>query len=291
LKGICENKMGAISFTDIYYPIKNELLKMENELKIIVDTFSDEQGDNEFKHSFKRKGKRLRPALLILSAKTVNNDIINTSDDKLINLAVALELIHNASLIHDDIIDEDKLRRGQKTLNNLYGNRIAVLVGDALNARAFHIISSLNEDKIQIAAVELIEKMSLAEILQIKNNTLPNKEVYLEIIKAKTAIFMEVCCGFGASIAGGSIENIKNLQEFGLNLGMTYQIVDDVIDNDPIALGFVGLKDAIIYANKCKESLVSLKDSIYKQKLLDFIDLILKYPNLSELHTEKIQVL
>ena len=282
--------MGKISIKDIYYPIKNELLQIEFELTKVVNSFDTDLRNDEFRHPFKVRGKMLRPALLALSAKFVNEALINASNDKLIRLGVALELIHNASLIHDDIIDEDKLRRGQKTLNNLYGNKIAVLVGDAINARAFHIISSLNEQELQISTVELIEKMSLAEILQIKNNYSPEKKKYLQVIKAKTAMFMETCCGFGAIISNGTKQEILNLREFGMNLGMAYQIVDDVIDNDPVARRFITFQDAVGYSDLCRKSLDGLKDNIYKQKLLDFVDLILQYPNQYELLAQKKQV-
>ncbi len=269
--------MGEVSLKDIYNPIRNELSKMEDELSKVINSFATASQISEFKYLFKVKGKRIRPALLILSAKAVSEDLAGEFDDKLIKLSTALELIHNASLIHDDIIDEDMLRRGQKTLNNLYGNKIAVLVGDALNARAFYMISNLEEHQLQVAAIELIEKMSIAEILQIENNASPDKEVYLEVIKAKTALFMEICCGFGATIVKGTPNDVKNLQAYGFNLGMAYQIVDDIIDCDSNAKIFVTFQDAVDHANKCRESLVDVRDSIYKQNLLDFVDIILKF--------------
>ena len=271
--------MSTKMLQDIFRPIEAELAMMEHELSKIVNSFGDDLINDEFRHPFYIKGKRLRPALMMLSARTVNAGLLDVTINSLISLAAALELIHNASLVHDDVIDEDVVRRGKPTINSLYGNKIAVLVGDALNARAFQMIARLGRLEFLHSALDLIEKMSIGEILQIENSIDPQENIYLKVIEAKTALFVELSCGFGAMMAGGTEEEIRRMKAFGLNLGMAYQIIDDLIDGDPQARRFVTFNDAVEFADISRKALAGSKDSLSKDSLLEFINLVLTYPD------------
>ncbi|MGE5628233.1 MAG: polyprenyl synthetase family protein [Solirubrobacterales bacterium] len=228
-----------------------------------------------FNHFFKVQGKYLRPTLILLSAYTVNPNLTDEQIDKIIKLSVAVELIHSASLIHDDIIDGDLMRRGQKTLNNVYGKKTAVLAGDALYAKAFSILSKSLPREIENVITQVIESMCAAEITQAREIEI-SKQEYFQIIKGKTASFMSACCKLGAALAGADEKGMSNFERYGLNLGMIYQIVDDCIDKDSIALKYVTLKDAENLALESKRLLEFFNDSIYKTELVNLIEYILK---------------
>lgn len=267
-----------ITLEEIYTPISNQLMLLEETLENSIQNICGTNVNSVFKHSFKIPGKRLRPALLLLSAQSINQKHTPEVDFQLIQLAVALELIHTASLIHDDIIDTDLTRRGQKTLNNVFGNKVAVLAGDVLHAHAFSIISGQFPKEYQNRTIQMIESMCLAEISQLGVvDILASKEEYLNIIDGKTASFTSNCCRFGANLAGASDSEIVCLENYGLNFGMAYQIIDDFIDKDPISIRHVGLEEAYKYACKAKDSLRTLEDTVYKQKLIDFLQYILNF--------------
>lgn len=267
-----------LNLEDIYTPISSYLVLLEEELDNTVQNLSITNNQNIFKHSFKIPGKRMRPALLLLSANAVNSRILPSDDFRLVQLSTALELIHTASLIHDDVIDEDLTRRGQKTLNNEFGNKIAVLAGDVLNSRAFLIISKNFPIEYHNQLTQMIETMSLSEIEQLGSlNGIFNKDSYLKIINGKTALFMGNSCRFGAMLAGGSEDEITALENYGINIGMAYQLIDDIIDKESVSIQYEGLKLAEEYANKAKHSISILKESVYKEKLIHFLDYILNY--------------
>lgn len=269
-----------ISIEETYKPIYNQLTQLEETLIGTIRSLCPPAVLDVFSHSFKIPGKRLRPALLFLSAKAINQELSFDTESKLIQMAVALELIHSASLVHDDIIDEDLTRRGQKTLNNRFGNKIAVLAGDALYSRAFLIIARQFPKDIEEQVIQMIETMCLSEMEQLRlSDVIPTREEYLKLIYGKTALFMADCSRFGADLAGGSNNDIICLEKYGLNFGMAYQIIDDYIDKDATSLKYTGLQDALHYAEEAKKSIAGLKDSIYKEKLIDFLYFILDYPN------------
>lgn len=271
-----------ISLEETYKPITVQLSKLEEALMVTIRSLCPPTIQNVFSHSFKIPGKRLRPALLFLSANAVNQNLSSEIEAKLIEIAVALELIHSASLVHDDVIDEDLTRRGQKTLNNMFGNKIAVLAGDALYSRAFLIIARQFPKEYEEIVIQLIETMCLSEMEQIRlTDVIPTREEYLKLIYRKTALFMSDCCRFGASLACAGENEIACLENYGLNFGITYQMIDDYIDKDTTSLKYIGLHDARHYSEEAKKSIIGLKDSIYKEKLIDFLDFILNYSNVS----------
>ena len=121
--------------------------------------------------------------------------------------------------------------RGQKTISRIYGKKIAVLAGDVVYSLAFSTLSSSLPKKFKQAIVELTENMCASEVIQAEN-MLPTREIYLNIIKGKTALFMSVSCKIPAALAGATKEQITGIEEYGLNLGMAYQIMDDCTDKD-----------------------------------------------------------
>lgn len=181
-------------------------------------------------------GKRLRPLLTLQSALCFGP--LNTST---IQAAVAAELIHMASLIHDDVIDRSELRRGKPTVNAEHGNLIAVLTGDYVFAEAFHILSSEQLLPSMSYLVEAIQGMCHGEVQQAgeRFDLSSRTEDYFTRIAQKTGILLASCCRSGAATAGASPDEIEALGNYGFNLGYAYQIVDDLLDfsGDPQVTG------------------------------------------------------
>lgn len=181
-------------------------------------------------------GKRIRPFLVLSSAQCfgpLNSDVINT--------AVACELIHMASLVHDDIIDQSILRRNKPSINAQFGNQASVLVGDYLFAKAFEILSSNRLFECLNLVVEAVGKMCDGEIAQEKNrfNLNQSTEEYYRRIYEKTGILMATCCQTGAIAGGASIESTKSFKSYGEYIGYAFQIIDDIMDftGDELVLG------------------------------------------------------
>jgi len=267
---------------EIYQPIIKELALVETELKNVLffcghEGRATDDSKQVIEYFFNVPGKRFRPALVILSACAVNYRL-STTGYQPIHLAAIVELIHTASLIHDDIVDDSSSRRGQPTLNKQFGNKIAVLAGDMLYTRAFSLLTDKYDKKIIRILSQCVEKMCGGEI----NELLPADgklrtafPEYLKIIENKTASFMAACCQCGAELNSASKKLIDGLTDYGLNLGMTYQIVDDYIDGDFVNVKDYHIKKAEEFASKAKQSIKVLKNSIYKEKLFDLVDYIL----------------
>jgi octaprenyl-diphosphate synthase len=171
-------------------------------------------------------GKMLRPALLLLSAKTVGR-----ITEKHISVAAIVEIIHNATLLHDDVIDEGQQRRGTPTVNSLCGNESAVLLGDFLLSKAFMMCADIEPRVIKIisaAAVRICEG-ELRQITQKQNWQMTESE-YIDIIAEKTACLFKTCCQLGGLLAGADKTTVHALSGFGQNLGIAFQITDDVLD-------------------------------------------------------------
>lgn len=267
------------SFIEAKNSVSKELYEVEMILKNIGKDFSSSSTQEIFDYFFKSPGKYLRPSLIILSAKAINPNMTIEERIQLINLCVAIELIHSASLVHDDIIDNDLFRRGQKTLNNIYGRKIAVLAGDAFYAKAFSILLKLQTNDAQEIITQVIEKMCIAEIEQAKNQEI-SKQDYLNIIEGKTAIFMGACCKLGAITVEAKEEEITALENYGLNFGMVYQIVDDCTDGDINALkNDITTKSAEEFALKAEEVIKNLDSSVYKDGLISLLNYVLESSN------------
>ena len=179
-------------------------------------------------HIIAAGGKRMRPMLTLAAAKLCGV----TAGDRHVNLAACVEFIHTATLLHDDVVDESDLRRGLKTANAVWGNKASVLVGDFLFSRAFQVM-------VEDGSLEVLRILSHAsaviaegEVLQLTtaNDTETTEHAYLEVIKAKTATLFAAAARVGAVVANRPKVEEDALESYGLNLGIAFQLVDDVID-------------------------------------------------------------
>ena len=177
----------------------------------------------------KRKGKQIRPMLVFLIAKMISK---NELGEKSYRGASILELIHTATLVHDDIVDDSNQRRGFFSINALWKNKIAVLVGDYLLSRGLLIsVDNRDYDLLKIVS-DVVREISEGELLQIeKSRTMDlSEEMYYKIIEKKTAVLLAACCAIGASSVSANREVISKMYEFGKLLGMAFQIKDDLFD-------------------------------------------------------------
>lgn len=267
------------SFIKAKNVVSRELYEIEMILKNIGKDFSSKSTQEIFEYFFNIPGKYLRPSLIILSAKAINPKMTIEERIQLINLCVAIELIHSASLVHDDIIDTDLFRRGQETLNNIYGRKVAVLAGDAFYAKGFSILLKLPTNDAEEIITQVIEKMCMAEIEQAQNHKI-SKQNYFNILEGKTASFMAACCRLGAKIAKGKKEEITSLENYGLNLGMVYQIIDDCKDSDINAIkNNITVENAEEFALKAEQSIKLLEPSVYKDNLNSLLNYVLESSN------------
>ena len=178
-------------------------------------------------HIRHRGGKRMRPLLILLIAKNYGG-----VNDVTLRSAVGLELLHTASLVHDDVVDESKERRGQSSVNAEYNNKVAVLVGDYVLSTALLNISFTNNSDILRSIAVLGRNLSNGEILQLSNiqNTEFSEDIYYDVIKMKTAALFEACCEVGTLSVNANERQIELAKEFGRNLGIIFQIRDDIFD-------------------------------------------------------------
>jgi octaprenyl-diphosphate synthase len=172
-------------------------------------------------------GKRLRPALLVLSARACGY-----SGRDHFTLAAVIEMIHTATLLHDDVVDESALRRGHATANATFGNAAAVLVGDFLYSRAFELMVGLGSMRILEIVSHATNVIAEGEVLQLMNAGDVNLDEtrYLSVIQRKTAKLFEAAAQLGAVLAGASPEREAALAAYGMHLGTAFQLVDDVLD-------------------------------------------------------------
>jgi octaprenyl-diphosphate synthase len=210
----------------IYAPVRADLDALERLFR--AELSSDDPFVGELvTHVLTTRGKMLRPALTCLSALAAGG-----GTDARLRVAGAVELIHVASLIHDDVIDAADLRRGQASVNAVWGNQVAVLLGDFLFSKAFHMLARLRGDGIATAMAAATVRMAQAEIKQIKYGNTPHtdEQIYFDIIDGKTAALTGAACRCGALTAGASAEVVEALAAFGLEWGMAFQITDDTLD-------------------------------------------------------------
>jgi heptaprenyl diphosphate synthase len=172
-------------------------------------------------------GKRIRPVFVLLSGQVGTPDM-----DRINTVAVSLELIHMATLVHDDVIGDADLRRGKPTIRHLYGNRVAMYTGDYILARALENITSIHETKVHRILSRTIVQVCVGEIEQIKDkyNWDQNLRDYLRRIKRKTALLIAASCKLGAIVSGVPDEDAHRLYLYGYYIGMSYQIIDDILD-------------------------------------------------------------
>lgn len=215
-----------ISLEEIKEPIKTHITAFEKYFRASVQS-DVPLLDKITRFIVKRKGKQMRPMFVFLSA-----GICGEVNEKSYRAASLIELLHTATLVHDDVVDDSNERRGFFSLNALWKNKISVLVGDYLLSRG--LLLSLDNDDFQLLkqVSEAVREMSEGELLQIeKARRLDIEEnIYFEIIRKKTATLIASCCACGALSAGADNEMIKKMKEFGINVGIAFQLKDDLFD-------------------------------------------------------------
>ena len=215
----------AINGREIFELLRDDLAAIEREFG--RDTVSDVAAITEIGEYLRvGGGKRLRPALLLLSSK-----LFNYEGRGAVRLGAVVEIIHTATLVHDDIIDEAKTRRGRPAANTQWGNSKCVLAGDWLYMQAFKIAVQERNFRILDTLIDLTQQMVEGELLQMETlgKLIPLNEYY-DLIFRKTACLFSVCMRMGAILGGATSEQEERLSKYGHDLGMAFQIVDDVLD-------------------------------------------------------------
>lgn len=234
-------------------------------------------------------GKRLRSILALLSARMCNPK----PNPKAIILAACVELIHTATLLHDDVIDESALRRGKPSVHQIWGNQISILMGDFLFSRAFEMIMQTQSWPLLKTLSKTIASMAEGELLQMtaqRDLEVP-PETYFQIIQAKTATLFSAACGGGALVSSASSKEVIELESYGYNLGILFQITDDLLDytlnlGEDFKEGKITLPLMLIYeklSDQEKKDLRELKD--FNQAISFF-----KYYNIEKIILERAEV-
>lgn len=210
----------------LYTYLNADLTQIEKELEETIQAESQLLRQASL-HLLKAGGKRIRPVFVLLGGKFGNYDIKTIK-----NVAVSLELIHMASLVHDDVIDDAELRRGQQTIKAKWDNRIAMYTGDYIFARALELMTEIETPLAHQILSQTIVELSVGEIEQIKDkyNFEQNLRNYLRRIKRKTALLIAASCQLGAVVSEVPDEVHRKLYRFGYYVGMSFQITDDVLD-------------------------------------------------------------
>ena len=253
--------------------------------------------NNVFKHIFNAGGKRLRPLLTLMISHLISNE----SNDSTIALAAAVELIHTATLLHDDVIDNALIRRGLKTANNIWGDKTSILIGDFMLSKAFQLIIAAGKNKAFKELADAAATISAAEIMQLQllSKLDITLDEYFKLITDKTAVLFGAACAIGAIANDCDNEIIESARNFGINYGIAYQIKDDLLDytGDSVKLGkdnFQDIKEGkitlpiILLLQKAEQSILAEVLLAIKEynthKILQFI----KEYNIVELVHEQI---
>ncbi len=172
-------------------------------------------------------GKRLRPMLVLLAAKSLGYE----GNDHA-KLAAVIELIHTSTLLHDDVVDDSSMRRGRETANELFGNQASVLVGDFLYSRSFQMMVEVDNMKVLNILADTTNEVAAGEVLQLMNINDPkvSEDSYYQVIERKTAILFAAATQLGAVLCGASDQVEKGLRQYGLQLGIAFQLIDDALD-------------------------------------------------------------
>jgi octaprenyl-diphosphate synthase len=225
-------------------------------------------------HISKYRGKRLRPALVLLSGKCLGNIV-----PQHIDLAVVVEMVHTATLVHDDIIDEASMRRHVESVNSKWGREISILFGDYLFSRGFTILSALDSQVATLLLSQTVNIMSEGELIQLQRryDIGLSENDYFDIIERKTASLCAASCRLGATFAGANHKVSEMLSNYGLKIGIAFQIVDDCLD-------VMGTEEEIgkslnsdIQKGKLTLPLIRLVNQLPKHKLETTRDLIFQH--------------
>ena len=207
-------------------PIEDDMNNFVELFKLSL-THGEGMLEQVLKRIRERGGKRMRPMLVFLTARNLG-EVTDVTQ----NAALGLELLHTASLVHDDVVDESAERRGAPSVNAAYNNKVAVLVGDYILSTALLRVALSDNHRIVQHLAQLGRKLAAGEVLQLSNisNQEISEDVYYQVIDQKTAVLFESCCILGAISVGASDEMIEKTAKFGHNVGMIFQIRDDIFD-------------------------------------------------------------
>ena len=222
------------SISKIKAPISAELSVFEQKFRAALKT-DVPLLNNVIHYIVKRKGKQMRPMFVFLSA-----NLFAPTNDSTFRAASLIELLHTATLVHDDVVDDSNLRRGFFSLNAIWKNKIAVLVGDYLLSRGLQL--AVNNDEFQLLKVvsQAVQRMSEGELLQMEKARKMDidEATYFTIINHKTAALISACCEAGALSAGASDKAVEDMRAFGTHVGIAFQIKDDLFDyGDGVGIG------------------------------------------------------
>lgn len=260
-----------MQFLMLFKEINSDLKVVEKELNKYV--LSEEPLLTQASgHLLKAGGKRIRPAFALLAGKFFNYDF-----EKLLPLTVALEIIHMASLVHDDVVDASLTRRGRPTVKAKWGNRVSMHAGDYLFAQSLLLISQYQDQRIAKVLSRVSVEMCQGEIQQISASFDAEQKLrdYLYRIKRKTALLISASCQLGAVVSGAPENLVRVMHRYGYNLGMAFQITDDILDlvadekvlgkpvGGDLRQGIITLP--VIYALEHSKEKIRLKEMVMKQ--------------------------
>ncbi len=235
--------------TDLHQELSKEFGLFEAKFRTLI------QGDFPIiepicRQIFKSKGKQLRPLLVFITHKFFQQEV---SEQAYLSASL-VEIVHAASLVHDDVVDMADMRRGNASIRALFGNKTAVLAGDYLLAHAFLKAYDKGEHKMLRILVEAIRYMSEGELLQLQyaRNPQADYRTYFRVVECKTAALFRCCCRCGALTAGASSEQMRLCEEIGTDLGIAFQIRDDLLDLDTCA------QSGKLYGNDLREGKLTL---------------------------------
>ncbi|VTS03892.1 polyprenyl synthetase family protein [Tuwongella immobilis] len=221
-----ENAVPVMLTKTLFDPIRSELDQVEQVLASTLSPYRRRISDlmNHLKHF---KGKRLRPVLVILAAKACGRVVSSH-----FTLAAVIEMIHTATLVHDDVLDEASIRRHVDTVNARWGNKTSILLGDLLFTHAFHLSATSGDARICERIGEATNRVCAGELFQLTEhgNLHLTEDAYFEMIDGKTAALTEVACRIGAMLAGANDHVCESLAIFGQKLGLAFQVADDLLD-------------------------------------------------------------
>jgi octaprenyl-diphosphate synthase len=206
--------------------VADDLVKVEK--AIALDTVSSVEAVTAISHHLQSSGgKRLRPVLVLLFARALGADT-----DVAVRLGAVTEIVHTATLVHDDVIDEATTRRGKPSTNQVWGNQATVLAGDWLYMQAFHLTLQERNFRLLDLLIELTQTMVEGELMQseLVGRIDLSEQEYLDLVHRKTACLFSVCARYGALAAGADEELEKRCGDYGWNLGMAFQLTDDLLD-------------------------------------------------------------
>jgi geranylgeranyl pyrophosphate synthase len=278
----------------IFAPVAQEMAAVDTALQALMREVGAQTAaargkarilDRIVQHPFAVPGKRIRPALLLLTAHAVSSGGHPPDGESLIALAGAVEILHAASLVHDDVIDNSDSRRHQVSLNKRFGNRVAVLAGDILYTNFFSAITGLtrvdHEKRFALLDIflETTKAMCMGEIIAqevaASGKPLALAE-YVEIATDKTAVLFAACCRTAALLCDAPEPRQRCLGEVGLHFGLAFQMADDLVDKDHGLSESVDLESITLsYGQKARDGIAQLPAGVHRDSLRDLVDYVI----------------